>query len=169
MRFALPVLLSALVACSSDVEAQLDDLADDLDALADENDELSAQIDELTSENAALSAELDALSQAEPEAAPVVPFVYFSQVYDSNAKVYNWVVRVDGEGITRSEATLHTGVATTDGLIDEASGGDCMTMQSASAGYVLWVWVWQGDVLTCHSSYDDRCFPIWGSSSVDEC
>lgn len=170
MRFALPVLLSALVACSSDAEAQLDDLVNDVAELSEENAELSSELDDLAAENAALSAQLDALSQVNGVDVPDVPFVYFSQVYDYDAQVYDWTIHVDGEGITRTEAAVYNGLSTTDGLINEQSGQECLTMTTEQNG-VLLVWVWQNDVLTCHSSYYpiEQCSPIWGSSSVDEC
>ena len=168
MRFVLPVLLSALVACSSDLEAQLDDLADELDELAAENAALSSEIDELAAKNAALSSEIDALSQVEAD--PAAPFVYFGRVYEYSAGVttYTWTIHVDGPDVTRSEAVVHYWPTTTEGILGEASGVECLTMETTAIA-ALSVWVWQGDVLTCHSSYDERCFPIWGASSVDEC
>lgn len=162
------VLLSALVACSSDVDAQLDDLADELAELAEENAALSSEIDELAAENAALAADLDALSQVEDNL--TAPFVYFSQVYDYDAQSYTWTIHVDGEQITRTEAAVYNGLSTADGLLGENSGQECLTLQTSANG-VLLAWVWQGDAVTCHSSYyvSEQCYPIWGSSSVDEC
>lgn len=169
MRFAVPVL-AVFTACTPGVDAQLDELADDVAALSEENEALSEELDELAAENAALSAQLDALNEAGDVSGPLVPFVYFSQVYDYDAQSYTWTIHVDGEEITRTEAAVYNGLSTADGLLGEGSGQECLTLETSKNG-VLLAWVWQGDVLTCHSSYyvSEHCYPIWGTSTVDEC
>lgn len=167
MRFAVPVL-AVFTACTPGVDAQLDELADDVAALSEENEALSEELDELAAENAALSAQLDALNEAGDVTTLAAPVVKVAVEYTFGSS-YTWMLRAEGEGVTHMEAAVYQ-YDDPIALLGETSGDDCavLTLPDTAYGGVT-VWVWQDNVITCHSTLDDRCAPLWGVSSLDEC
>lgn len=167
MRFAVPVL-AVFTACTPGVDAQLDELADDVAALSEENAALSEELDELAAENAALSAQLDELREDEDVTDLAPPLVRVAVDYEY-ATSYTWTVRAEGDGITHIEAAVYQydDLAL---LLGETSGDSCAVLTVLGTTYGgITVWVWQGDTVTCHSTLDDRCAPVYGVSGLEEC
>ncbi len=146
-------LLSALVACTPGLEDQVDDLADELDELADKNDDLAE-------ENAALAAQLAELLDEEdtgieaPDLAP--PFVRVAS--EDNGTSTSWAFSVYGEGVTSWEIFgFHYNSGLYDPMFWERSTDNCVELTTTEDVSLVWIYVWQGDVFTCHMPDGSGC------------
>ena len=140
---------AALTRALDDLEAELSDLADQLDVVSDENAALTRALDDLTSQFAEL---VNGGSVVEAVEAPVV------RVGSERASgVY--AVAVEGDEISRWEITgADTSTYPYDPAVWSAPAGSCHSFEHS--GYLtLTVWVWQGELVTCHGAAEG-CYPL---------
>lgn len=165
MRFAVPVLLAVLTACTPGVDAQLDELVDDVAALSEENavlatqnDELSRTLDAVEAELISVEAQLDELlSTCGDEPATTTPKLPLVRVGSDRVSGVH-AVAVEGE-ISRWEiAGNDTSSYPYDSAVWVAPDGACYTF--TQSGYLeLTVWVWQDDAASCYGAAEG-CYPL---------